>query len=104
MEKLSEKSKPNGVKLSHLVEKAVQRQMTRATLKLGAQVPDGVQALIRATVLEFLLDELSLELFTLAGKGLPIQGQRRIALALGIYLPEASSEDTAFGKPGDKSE
>jgi hypothetical protein len=39
------------------------------------------------------LDELSEELFSLAGNGLPIQGQRRIAKALGIPAPEAPSDN-----------
>lgn len=78
------------MKLSQLVQQAVDAKLE----EIGPyQVNPLSMAHLRISAWAIILDELSEELFKLAGKGLPIQGQRRIAQALGIPSPEAPSDN-----------
>lgn len=71
-------------KLSELVELYVEQEFRDPEVFTISSSADEVKAKLREEGWRYVLDELSEELLKLAGNGLPIQGQRRIADRLGI--------------------
>ena len=79
-----EQQRNRNMKLRQLVAKALQQR----TAHMENLTQDTVTRLVMSYWLD-ILDELSDDVYKIAGNGLPIQGQRRIAKLLGITVPEA---------------